>query len=221
MITAPADRAEMEMLYDQSGEAGWTLLELLVGLVMLAIAGMLLVGALSGARRAMAGLEARGREASLEAIQTHMRHTLSRVVPIRRPGVGVDTPMLEAGRTVLHFVTSYGPVGQYGGVYLVDLELTPSARPGLWNLTEARTLYRPEPLPGMPQPARPRTVHLLLANITGVVFQYFGPRGEQQVRAWDDEWSDLTRLPDLIAVDVGLPAGDRRVWSRLIVGVPQ
>ena len=206
-----------------AGDAGWLLVDMLVGLVLLALIAVLLASALRTARGTLAAAERHAGEATVEAVHGYLGRAIAQARLARLPGAAPEAPLIEAGRTSLRFVTDYAPAGQYGGLYALSLELEPGPRAGLWSLVEVRTLYRPAAQPGTPEPPRPHSSSRLLAGIAGIAFSFHGVREEAafaDTAAWGTEWTDPVRLPQLIAIDVAFAPGDPRAWPRLIIAVP-
>ena len=211
MLEVESDRA--------IGEAGWTLVEMLVALVLLALMSMMLLNGLAGARKGIEGLQERAGVASVEAVQMHLRGVLGGAWPARQSGTTADAPMIEAGAASLRIVSAYSPAGQYAGLHLVDLVLEPTAIAGRFDLIELRTLYRGAGQVGLPDPERRERPSRLLTNIAGINFRYFGAREESGPRHWGSNWIDPYKLPELIAIDVVYAAGDTRKWPGIITAL--
>ena len=218
-MSDPQRHATVQSPTEQS-DAGWTLVEMLVALVLLALMSGLLGSALMAARRGLEGVDERSGEATVEAVQGHLRRMLSEASPRRRSGFAVDAPIIETRPASLGLVTAYGPAGQYGGLYAVEIVATAAERQGRFDLSEVRSLYRPPAQSGAPEPAQVRLTSRLLSGVADVQLRYFGIRGDNKIADWGGDWLEPVLLPQLIAVDVTFPAGDRRTWPGLIVALP-
>lgn len=201
-------------------QAGWTLLELLVALGLMSLMTVLLTSSLYGARTGLRNLNEQSGASLVEAAQGYLRRAITQSYPARRPGVPVDGALLDGQRTSVRYVTAYGPAGQYGGLYAIELGILPGSRNGTFDLVEKRTLYRPAPQAGTPDPVRPETYSRLLENVENVTFRYLGQHVDQPATGWESEWSDSVSLPQLIAIDIGFSNGDRRRWPILIIALP-
>lgn len=47
--------------------------------------------------------------------------------------------------------------------------------------------------------------------------EYFGPPQDGAPAEWQDHWMMRTRLPELVAIDITFPKGDRRSWPVLVI----
>ncbi len=148
-----------------------------------------------------------------------MRHVLSEAQPIKQLHTAIDAPLIEASRDRLRLISAYTPAGQYGGLHQLDLELSPAGDGRGYDLVETRTLYRPDPEPGASEPDRPSTRSRLLRNVRGLAFRYYGTRGEGESPVWSDSWTDPTKLPELIEIQVGFSGSDDRRWLPFVVAL--
>jgi general secretion pathway protein J len=205
---------------ERESEAGWTMVEMLVGLVLLSLITVLLTSSVNNSRRAIDQVQLRNGNVSVEVVGNYLRHALSEAQPIRPAAAAVDAPLIDARSRRLRLITSYAPAGQFGGLYVIDLDLAPNRGRAAYDLVETRTLYRPDPEPGMPEPVRPSSRTRLLPNVSGISFRYYGLRADQEAPDWSDGWSDPTALPQLIEIRVAFPAGDDRRWLPLNVALP-
>ena len=204
---------------DSTRDAGWTLIELLVGLVLLSLIMVLLTNSVFSSRRAIDQLQLRRGDVSVEVVETYLRHALSEAQPIKQVHAAIDAPLIGASHDRLQLISAYAPAGQYGGLYQIDLELSPAGNGRGYDLAETRTLYRPEAEPGASEPDRPSTRSRLLRNVRGLGFRYYGVRGEEEPPAWSDDWTDPTKLPELIEIQVGFSGSDDRKWLPFVVAL--
>lgn len=200
-------------------DAGWTLVELLIGLVLLSLIMALLTNSVFSSRRAIDQLQLRHGRTSVEAVETYLRHALSEAQPVKPVNAAVDAPLIEARGDRLRLITSYAPAGQFGGLYLIDLELSPANGGRGYDLVETRTLYRPDPQPGESEPDKPSTHSRLLRTVSGLSFRYYGTRDEDEPASWFDDWTDPTKLPELIEIQVGFSGSDDRRWLPFVVAL--
>lgn len=201
-------------------DAGWTLVEMLVALVLLSLLTMLLMGSVYSSRQAIGQIQVRDGEMSVETVQNYLRHAISEARPIRQANSAPDTPLIEGTGNRLRLITSYAPAGQFNGLYAIGLEAAFNERKRTYDLVETRTLHRPPSEPGAPEPARPFIRSRLLKDVRNVSFRYYGVQDEPEVRDWADKWTDLTRLPELVEMRVLFATGDNRSWLPLVIALP-
>jgi general secretion pathway protein J len=193
-------------------QQGFTLIELTVALVLVALIGSLLYGSLSLAGDSWNRGEAKAqRVAEMRSAQDFLRRTLTSQHPLRFQKV-VEKPLYFLGtRDALSYAAALpGRVG--GGMYY--FRLTASGENG--RLTLARTIpdYSAQALPDFGNAEST----VLADGVSAVRFGYFGrdPGSADSVApTWRDRWDDPQRLPDLIRVDVTLSSG--AAWPTLVV----
>jgi hypothetical protein len=54
-------------------------------------------------------------------------------------------------------------------------------------------------------------------GINNIRFKFFGSSRDSVTKMWQDEWVMRTTPPDLIALSVSFPVGDRRSWPLFII----
>jgi general secretion pathway protein J len=205
----------------EANDAGWTLIELLIGLVLMSLIAILVTNSIFSSRQAIDQAQIRNGEISIEAVETYLRHALSEAQPIKRVGSPINSPLIDAGPERLRLITAFAPAGQFSGLYSIELGLVPSETSRGYDLVEIRTLYRPSPEQGQPEPERPSMRSRLVRNVGAIRFRYFGIRDEKQLQPeWFDDWSHPSKLPDLVEVKVAFPRGDGRRWSPMIIALP-
>ncbi len=199
---------------EPSAEAGWSLVEMLVALMLLAVICGMLLNALVGLREAFRTVDGDEAAAQVEAVQMHLRRTLTEAWPAARSESGA--PLFDAAGNALGFVSNYSPAGQYAGLQYVRLEVAPADRGDGREFVETRNVFRSN----VKIETRPNSRSILLSRITGIRFSYFGVQDEETQPRWDTVWRHGSKLPELIGVDVSFPVGDKRRWPRLIVALP-
>jgi len=223
------------------GSAGFTLVELLIALALIALITLLLFSGLSLGSRAWEAVET---AAERNAEHRTARSLLARILPQAR----TTTMRLEEGvrlafageRERLEFV---GPlVHQVGvpGLYLLRLSLV--ERDAGRALILTRWLLHPEvlvggaefpawePLPdaaslglGSPEPDRDRAAGaygttLLLDGVEALEISYFGILPGEAEGEWLEEWIEQPRLPERIRIRLQTTTG---AWPDLSVDLPQ
>ncbi|MBH5400953.1 prepilin-type N-terminal cleavage/methylation domain-containing protein [Bradyrhizobium sp. CNPSo 4010] len=189
-----------------ASEAGFTLVEMLVGLVLTSLLAVMLLGAIRY------GLTIRERTAlratafdKVVAVQDFLRNSLTLAYP-RLIGEANGTGRLEfeGTPTSIRFVA---PAMQSGG------------RGGRSNFTIAMNSSSPPALVvdiDDPRAATNGRKDVLLANVAGVAFSYLPKVASGEAR-WADRWDAGAALPAAIRVNVRFPPGDQRVWPELLI----
>lgn len=199
---------------------GFTLLELLVALALMAIIGTLVATALRSGRIMLERAREHELSGRTDAAQTYLRQVLQGMRAIRRPGVDKDASLIAATASELSFVTAYTPAGQYQGLYVVTLSAGPSSQGGRIDLVEERTLFRPSGENRAPAPARPITTTTLVDGAKALQWRYFGAHDETSTAAWHSNWTERTRLPRAIELTLTWADGDPRRGAALVVSIP-
>ena len=194
------------------GEKGFTLLELLIGLVLLGLILTLLFGGLRlGARSWDSGDKRADESSQLRSIQGFIRRELSQVFPLRWKKE-VDARLAFVGTSdAVKFVAPLPGQVSGGGLYLLGLELEPSEE-------SQRLIMKREPsdpaakdFSGLENGEK----SVLAEHIETMSIAYFGALTTTAEPAWQDKWDDPLRLPQLIRIQVKLHDGHD--WPDLVV----
>lgn len=200
-------------------DSGFTLIEVVVALALLALIAGLLVQTIRGARYALATVERNTSAFDIGAVQTMLRQAFAQAVPAANGiATAATMPSFVGGPNRISFKTLYSPRSQIEGLYGVEIGLVPSAeRRGATDLVMTHVLLRSEPTDGQNQPSVTwRTT--LVPNVDAAAFAYFGkadPLREQM--AWVDSWTVPDQLPRLVRIEIRFKALDGRSWPRLEV----
>lgn len=198
------------------GEAGTTLVELLVVLALMALIA-LFMGEGIRAARIMAPLGQRiDASAEVAAVRDHLARTLSEALSDLPLGAAAPfTGEPDAAR----FLAPADPVLEVDGIQRVTLGLAPGPRG--FDLVELRGVARGDIGPDAPLPGETRTV--LLSGVEGLSLSYAAPaspgaggRGAREPD-WQARWSSVGLAPALVRVEIALPPGDTRRFAPLVV----
>ncbi len=200
---------------DEKGQAGFTLVELLIAMTLLALIVAALFGGLRlGARAWEAGAQRNSDLARLEVVQGLLRRQLSRAYPIALTGSERGRRIVFEGdpAAVMFVAPAPAQIG-LGGLYLMNLAVAEDEGNKRLVLTWQLSGAEEERLTESPG----AETRVLIDRIAGIELSYFGPPDGRDEPRWFDRWDDAARLPSLVRIRVEFPAGDRRYWPELIV----
>jgi general secretion pathway protein J len=204
---------------------GFTLLELLVAITLLAVLMAALFGALRLGTRVWEAGEARlDAGARIQVVQDFLRRRLAGTVPLietapdpRRAG----SLLFVGASDGLRFV-SLLPEHLGAGASLMELALRPPAR----GSGPADLVLRMRPLDlgggdlgggGAREPESEERV--LIAGVERLEVAYFGVGRPGAAPIWWQEWQGQRSLPALVRLRVDFPRDDGRRWPELIIGL--
>jgi general secretion pathway protein J len=188
--------------------AGFTLVELLVAITLLALLSVVLFGGLRfGARAWESGGDSMERTGEIEAVQELLRRTLVEAVA-PEPNDELSQTVFAGASNRLGF---YAPMPRHAGTSgLGRYALLLDESGQLLIEWEPR---RPERRLNAPIAGEPATI---LRNLRGLRISYYGSGKPGEAPAWHAEWNDHS-LPLLIRIEVAFAEADPRRWPELIV----
>ena len=199
-----------------SRAAGFSLLELVIALALLAIIAALLTGSLSMAARSWDGGEKKaGDVASMRQAQEFLREQLTAELPLRLKKV-VEMPLMFSGEhDEIRYAAALPPRVQEGGAWFFRLAVAKDGDKS--RLVLERTYPDPTALEN-PQFSADAERSVLAEGIAELSISYFG-RDENATDAdaptWRDRWDDKQRLPLLVKIEVKPEKG--AAWPPLLV----
>ncbi len=197
------------------GARGFTLLELIIALSLLALMAAVLAGSVSLSARSWDGGEAKATHVSeMRQAQEFLRGQMVALYP-QRIRKAVDLPLMFAGeREEIRYAAALPPRVIEGGVYFFRLSLARGKEAGELVLERIVPESDAAVLPGFDGAER----SILARGIAELRIGYFGRDPGAAVTdepRWRDRWEDTQRLPDLVRIEVkperGLP------WPTLVV----
>jgi general secretion pathway protein J len=186
-------------------QAGFTLLELMVAMALLALLGLVLAGGMRFGLQAWNRLDAtldRGEPIALS--QVLLRRTLEQALPLpaaAAPGVIA----FAGGNSGLRFIAPLPERAAGPGLHQVTIGLEPSEAGFALVLSW-------QPLDGAGAGGRKS----LLDGILAGHFRYYGDAADGRPADWQEDWSNARALPRLVALDLSFK--DRRIaWPPLMI----
>jgi general secretion pathway protein J len=195
--------------------AGFTLLELVIALVLLALMSAVMFGSLSMAGRTWDGGEAKVAEVSaMRQAQEFLREQLSAEYPLRLRKVA-ELPLLFAGeRDEMRYAAALPPRVVDGGIYYFRLAVAKSGDKS--QLVVERLI--PDPTALQEPEFRDAERSVLADGIAELHVSYFGrdpDAADTEMPTWRDRWGDRQRLPLLVRIEVKPEKGP--AWPALVV----
>lgn len=176
------------------GDAGFTLIELVVALGVLALLASMLPGAFAVAQRAWDTVRRVERLDADKAARAFVEQRLMEALPVLvadARGARQSGFRGEARRLSFIAPSASGPAG--GGLYRYDLVAeTAGERDAL--------VLRQSMASAATSPTAADVPRVLSEGLAGLRFRYFGRAADDQDRRWHDGWPDGDRLPELVEI---------------------
>jgi len=195
------------LLRPVESQSGFTLLELLVSLAILAMAAVTVAAGLSGANRFWErGTQRQQAGRTVEAAEAVLRQRLEQIDPATLfSGAAAQTDFSGTVDT-LRFLA---PPPASFGVGALRRNTVSLAADGTLLLSSTSDVLRRTGLPTRDES--------LLRGVQSLTFAYFGAGPPDGVPRWRDSWRMRQTLPALIRIRVRFPSDDPRWWPDLIV----
>jgi general secretion pathway protein J len=199
--------------HPRSDMCGFTLIELTVALVLMALIASILYGSLSLAGTSWNRGEGRAQQTGeMRLTESFLRRTLTAQHPLRLHKVVAQPLYFVGNRDSLAYAAAL--TGRAGaGMYYFRVAVTPNGDSSRLTLSRLIPDYSATQLPEFEN-----DFSVLADGIAEVRFGYFGrdPGASNLVSpTWREHWDDPQRLPDLISVDVTPVRGTP--WPTLLV----
>ena len=183
-------------------QRGFTLIELVVAMALLAAMMLLLYSGLTFSLRGWDAGDASGRRAADRRIgENFLRRELSELFPMRWKEPTIVKFAFQGEKERVRFVSSRAAGISQGGLSLVGLEVQDEGRGSRRrNLVMRRAMPDDEAKSFAPLDAAEPFV--LIADVDSVTFEYFGAENDFTAPQWTDTWRWDARVPEMIRLHI-------------------
>jgi general secretion pathway protein J len=198
-------------------QRGFTLIEMVIAMVLLALMLGMAWSGFSFALRAWEAGDANGhRAADLRLAESFLRREFTEIFPMRWKDPMQLKFAFEGERDRMRFVSARPPGITAPGMALVGLTLESADNNGV-NLVMRRAPPDDDAKDFKPLDAAEATV--LIPNLRAVEFAYFGSSSDVNEPRWQDAWSTPDRMPLMVRIRLvgsdGVPLPD--LVARLVL----
>lgn len=195
-------------------QKGFTLVELLIGMVLLGLIFTLLFGGLRlGSRSWDGGAERAEASAQLRAVQGFLRRKLGQALPLTwQTGAGTRLAF-EGTPETLKFAAPLSAHAGGGGLYLLGLALEQGETGQRLILKRAPADHEAADFSALEQGEQ----SVLAEQVKSMAVAYFGAASAGEAPEWQDRWEDTQRLPLLVRIRVELDGG--RIWPDFVAPI--
>ena len=200
-------------------QRGFTLIELIAAITLLALLTSILMGTVRGAERSTsAANDAVERTEQYSRTQAFLREHISGVLPMRwRREVGQPLKFSGAQTSVTYFAPVTSQIAE-GGVMWWQLAIAKTQQKSQLVLRRRPSDPEEKAVPDLSSAELPI---VLADNIEGLSISYFDagddPLNNPDSGTWVDSWDENSRMPSIIAIRVTETGGKR--WPDLYVPV--
>jgi len=182
-------------------QGGFTLIELIVAMVLLAVMMSLLYSGVSFALRSWDAGDANGRRVADRRIgENFVRRELTELFPMRWKDPMTLKFAFDGAADHLRFVSSRPADVSGGGLSLVGIDVEQGEAPKSSNLVMRRAM--PDDAARDFGPLDQVKPTVLLEDVGAVSFAYFGAENDFTDPQWYDQWTFEGRIPSLIRISM-------------------
>lgn len=190
------------------GEAGFTLMEVLVAMTLLALLMVALSGSIAFVGRSWdKGWQTSESSAALSRVEGTVRNLIERSFPVSTRREKKDEFLFDGTADSLRLVAYSAPGGAGGGLYVQ--EIVANGAGGQRQLVYRRYPFRSNGT----APDQVNEAPLLSGNLK-IAFSYYGSPQPSMQPSWLKSWSTHRTLPNLIRLDIEAN-GD--IWPPIVV----
>jgi len=196
--------------------AGFTLIEVVIAMSLLATIMVLLYSGLTFALRSWDAGDANGRRVADRRLgENFLRREMTELFPMRWKDATTVKFAFEGEQEHMRFVSARPAGLQQGGLSLVGLDVRDGDLPRTRNLVMRRAMPDDEAIDFGPlDKAEPV---LLIANVESAQFSYFGAESDFGEARWSDSWTYKAQIPLLVKLRVKMTDG--RVLPDFVIRV--
>ena len=196
--------------------SGFTMIELVVAIALLATMMVLMYSGLSFSLRSWDAGEANGRRTADRRIgENFLRREMAELFPMRFKDSMVVKVAFVGEPHRLKFVSSRPAGVTQGGLSLVGIEVENGATPRERHLVMRRAMPDDEAKDFGPLDHAERTV--LIEDVESVQFDYFGTENDFTDQKWYDTWPFTERIPRLVRVRIRAP--DATLMAEMVMRI--
>jgi prepilin-type N-terminal cleavage/methylation domain-containing protein len=198
---------KLQRLARNRGEGGFTLIEVLVSLILLALVLALLVGGLRFARATWDAAARLDQLAGSDMAETFLRARLAEAMPLyEQRTAGTVRVLFQGTGDALSFVAP-APNGPSGaGLYRYALEVAPGAGRARRVLVVKLVPY--DGTQGEPDNEGASQQRELIPNVRSVAFRYFGSSEIKGQPSWHAAWTRTDAIPSLVEMTIARDASE-------------
>lgn len=188
-------------------QAGFTLIEVVLAMVLLGTMMLLLYSGLNFSLRSWNAGDANGRRvADNRVAENFLRREVGELYPMRWRDPSTLKYAFEGKPHTLRFVSSRRAGIASGGLSLVAIGVEPGKSPRTFDLVMRRALASGSVNDFSPlDDAQPS---ILVSDVDAVDFAYFGATNDFSDPEWTDDWKFDSRMPLLVQMTVHTTRGD-------------
>ncbi|HEX6833068.1 MAG TPA: prepilin-type N-terminal cleavage/methylation domain-containing protein [Rudaea sp.] len=194
---------------------GFTLLEVLLAVVLLALLIAGAYGGISASVRAMhAGEKAIERIDRVRTASEFLRRQISRTLPLAFAQTETERDVFQGGSDFMRFVAPMPGYLSHGGPYVQTLQLVP-AEGGLQLVFTSSMLNGFDLAKSQDAGETPPVV--LVDHIRAGKFEYRGLDEQGQLSNWTSNWDEPSATPLMVQIALDLDSGGQVNWPTLAV----
>jgi general secretion pathway protein J len=195
-----------------SGDRGFTLVELLVGLSLMSLLAVTLIGAMRTGLITWRGVARHAEKLDqIMVAQSQLRKLIGAAYPMHiRSNDSMGHVVFDGTSTSLRFLSTAPVAVQGGGRGIFLLSVVPRGNGFALTVTS-----RPE-LEARSHKGQPASV-TLVEGLEYMSFAYFGRRRDDRVSAWHDNWQAHVELPLLVRIDARFAGHSSQRWPSFVV----
>jgi prepilin-type N-terminal cleavage/methylation domain-containing protein len=193
----------------RGGDAGFSLLEMLIAISILALVLAFLPGTFRLAHSTWNATAVLDQQAGRDATQRFLKNRLVEALPLFDQAKSGAVQLVFNGTSdALMFVSPSANGPQGAGLYRYSLQVRSAG-------TRSALVAIVAPY-GPPGQATTAEEHVLFANISGGSFRYFGRNDLRQTTpAWQQEWTRRDALPDAVELSIAGGAAPQTILIEL------